>query len=252
MVIGHANPLLPPLFADEQPEELPTTKVPYDTEFFVKSGFIVVRVGSPLYNSLRDMRRNVRELNPDAAAQHIDAILEIEKFGNVGPNTLLIIRGAAIQKGELHFNETGIKYYLYREATGLMELVFEPTYNMAELLVVKNGIQPVVDVITALASDVSMSDRLEDDALAIWDSARGPAYAVLDIPDQLSHGDVFRATKAVVRIPVSILDLGLTLGNKITRLPFDIFKTSFDGFQWLIKKCAGGTAEDTAKDTGDK
>lgn len=240
MVSGHAYPLLAPLFADEHPAELPTTQVPYDTELFVKSGFIIVRVGSPLYNSLRDIRRNVRELNPDAAAQHIDAILEVERFENVGPNTLLIIRGAAIQKGELHFNDTGIKYYLYRETTGLAELVFEPAYNTAELLMVKNGVQPVVDVIAALASDVSMSDRLEDDALAIWDSARGPAYAVLDIPDQLSDGDVFRATKAVVRIPFSVLDLGLTLGNKIFRLPFDLLKTGFDGFQSLIKKWAGG------------
>ena len=185
-----------------------------------------LRVGTPLYNFIRDGDRLVED------SSNRQSLFELEKWSNVGPNDILVLRsfnayGTSLDKGDVQIQETGVKYFLIHEGRGLVELALEPLLNSFIMGAGKVGLQPTVEIFMALSSNEELSKRLHNDWLAVWDSTKGTGYSLYDIFDKAAEGDVVRSLKAVVRIPFNGADLGLTLANKVLSLPFELLKSGY-------------------------
>ncbi len=212
------------LFQNATQAQLPMRSL--DSESVIlNSPLIVVKVGSPTYYFLKDIART---LNSDE-----NLIPAIDSFQNLGPNSLLIIENQklfdlSIGKVSVPLDDGG-RYFLYQESMGLVELVEETVSNSVVLTVGRSISQPIAGILASLASDRTLLERLENDALAIWESGHAPMYAFLDMLSKAKEGELTRSARGLVRIPFAIADLGLVVGNKILTLPFDVMKNTLNG-----------------------
>ena len=89
------------------------------------------------------------------------------------------------------------------------------------------------EIYNALESD-SICESFRNSGLAVWDASRGTVYAAVDIFSELSEGDVARAVKALIRVPLSGAQLGVTVATKAVRLPFDLTMSAVSGIRSLF------------------
>ena len=230
-------------YSQEAREALPRTPLTHEDGLpdFLSPSYLIIRVGSPVYNFLRDIGRNSTYLttDPDHNMWKLGRMLpDPYSFKNIGPNSLLVIKGGRLYKGERPYK--GIEgnpspgpeqavFLLWREGKGLCELVGESLVNGVVLTLGRSVAQPLESTISTILSDAGLYQRLSNDALAIWESSQAPLYAFVDVVHKAQEGQMTRSVKGMVRIPFSIADLGLVIGNKLLTLPFNIAKSMIDG-----------------------
>ena len=80
----------------------------------------------------------------------------------------------------------------------------------------------------------SIFERYETSLLAIVDPVKGIVYTFGDVAYQIFNLDPARTLDAICRIPTEACLLGLITAAKVIRLPLDLGKTIYHGFQWLF------------------
>ena len=171
-------------YSEESFQDLPAVRIEAEGV-----PYVIIRVGSPLYNFLRDLGRsmeseNITFLNTTNMTDLGKALLQVDsEYENLEPNSFLILKGAQFLKGNIYipFSGTKAKYYLYRESLGLVELLAESVLNGITVLQGRAMGQPVAATLSAILSNASLGQRLENNALAIWESSKAPVYAFLDL-----------------------------------------------------------------------
>ncbi len=210
-----------------------TDTVTLESEF--PKGSVILRVGSPIYNLLRNGIRNMRANGEDIGGVG-KTILVAENLPGVGPNSLLIFEFGVIggrgfvKVDDVHSFLTqphapgccgDIKTYLLDQGLGLAEIILEDG-----LLYPIMGADQVSSVtlqeIVSAVKDPSIVQRFVNSGVSIWDAVKGPGYAAYGVYQEASEGDITRSLKSAIRIPISIFFLGSTIVNKTVRLPIDL------------------------------
>lgn len=187
---------------------------------------IAIRVGSPLFNRLRNVIRN--DLDAGRGINNFaEALLKIEDMEGVGPNTLLVIKlkkfsGSVYEANNLRKEFPDWQMYLYDQGKGFIEIFLENGIVYGVLLPLNTVINlPLAEVLNAFSGD-SIWKRYQNSGLAIWDDTKGIGYALADVPMELIEGDIARSLKALTRVPFCVVELGGTLVTKTLRLPVDL------------------------------
>ncbi len=160
-----------------KPTELPKESVSAEMEFIF--GPLVLRVGSPAYNWIRNLVRNEIDATGNNQFGKVgEAILKAEELPGVGGNTLLIFKlendKVSVTRARHHFDEKeGAKAYLLDQTMGLLEIGAEHGGMYHILTAAQVMLMPFHEIVTAIMGS-STTERFSNSANAVWDSVQGP------------------------------------------------------------------------------
>ncbi|MBI4040447.1 MAG: hypothetical protein HY390_01125 [Deltaproteobacteria bacterium] len=242
---GNALIILKAIKIWENPKEDGSLPIEYDLVFVkqtldaVSTSFDVelvgdhtqVHVGGALYNRIRDLRRTVYAVdNGPGKDSNLDKLLDIERYANVGPNTILVVNSShSIQVGNVDKTGTGVSAYLWDAGTASVE-AFLNIFTTFQLAFVGGVFQPFVEVGAPFLSSQNLSEKLIDDGQSLWDETKGIGYRLYEVGDKLGDGDVVRSANALaIHLPQNVMSFGLTAANKAIGLPSTLLSSAIDG-----------------------